>query len=83
MFALISLDTEELRINLKCEPERAIELREEYDSILPGYHSNKIHWNTLLANGLKSSLVYELIDHSYELIVSSLSKKVRAEFENL
>ena len=83
MFALLALDTEELSINLKCDPERAIELREEYDSILPGFHMSKTHWNTVLPNGLKSSLVYELIDHSYDLIVSSLSKKVRAEFENL
>ncbi len=83
MFAIISLDSEELSISLKCDPERAIELREEYDSILPGYHLSKIHWNTVLANGLKSSLVYELIDHSYELTLLSLPKKVRAEFESL
>ncbi len=83
MFALVSLDSEELSINLKCDPERAIQLREEYESILPGYHMSKTHWNTVLANGLKSSLVYELIDESYQLTFASLPKKVRAEFEDL
>jgi predicted DNA-binding protein (MmcQ/YjbR family) len=81
MFGLMSLDTEDLSINLKCDPERAIQLREEYDSIVPGFHMSKIHWNTVLANGLKSSLVFELIDHSYELILSSLPKKKLAELQ--
>jgi predicted DNA-binding protein (MmcQ/YjbR family) len=68
MFGLLPLDTEDLQINLKCDPERAIQLREEHDSILPG-----------LVNGLKNSLVLELIDHSYELAFESLPKKVLAE----
>jgi predicted DNA-binding protein (MmcQ/YjbR family) len=79
MFGLLPLDTEDLQINLKCDPERAIQLREEHDSILPGYHMSKKHWNTVLVNGLKNSLVLELIDHSYELAFESLPKKVLAE----
>ncbi|MDX2003329.1 MAG: MmcQ/YjbR family DNA-binding protein [Chitinophagales bacterium] len=78
MFALASLDSENFTVNLKCEPERAINLREEYAEITPGYHMNKVHWNTVAMDGsLKESLVRELIDHSYDLIVASLPKKYR------
>lgn len=67
-------------INLKCDPERAIELRETYDGkILPGYHMNKKHWNTVEITNLPLDLIIELIDHSYDLIVKSLPKKVRDE----
>lgn len=63
-------------INVKCSPEKAVELREEYESVQPGYHMNKKHWNTIILNGdIPSKLIYELIDHSYELVVNSLSKK--------
>ena len=76
IFAMISLEKNPLRMNLKCDPERAVELRETYDSVLPGYHCNKQHWNTLvLDNSIPDDLVFELIDHSYDLIVASLSKK--------
>src|SRR6218665_1990062 len=69
IFLLIGLDNDDLRFNAKCNPDRAVELREEYpDHILPGYHMNKKHWNTVLAQGLKSSLIKELIDHSHELV---------------
>lgn len=84
MFALT--DTEdEFRINLKCDPERAIALREEYpDYIIPGYHMNKQHWNTIIMHGnVPEKLIYELIDHSYELIVSSLTKKQREELASM
>jgi len=65
-------------INLKCEPEYAIELREEYDGIQPGYHMNKKHWNTVLTDGsVPDELIYELIDHSYELVTRGLRRKVR------
>ncbi len=75
MFALISLD-DASKINLKCDPLRAIELRECYEDILPGWHMNKKHWNTVVYNGsLPDSLVNELIDHSYSLVVDSLPKK--------
>ncbi len=73
MFALTSPDGFPARVNLKCDPDRAVILREEYESIIPGYHMNKRHWNTLILDGsIPSKLVRELIDHSYELIVASL-----------
>ena len=85
MFALAGLDNVPLTVNLKCDPDRAIELRETYENhILPGYHMNKQHWNTTVLDGhLKPSLVFELTDHSYELVVQSLPKKLQQELENL
>ena len=85
MFSIASLDEVPLRVNLKCDPDRALQLREEYENhILPGYHMNKKHWNTLiLDNHLHPELVFELIDHSYELVVSNLSRKQKEELENL
>ena len=82
MFALVSLDTPELRVNLKCDPEKAIGLREEYpEHILPGYHMSKAHWNTVIPTGkVNQALFKELTDHSYQLVVNSLTKKVREEF---
>lgn len=84
MFALTDVD-EFVSINLKCDPERAIALREEYDgSIVPGYHMSKKHWNTVLTDGsVPDKFLLELIDHSYQLIVDSLPKKVKAEWERL
>ena len=68
MFLLVSLDNP-LIINLKCDPERAVELREHYPEITPGYHMNKIHWNSVALDGeLTTSMVKELIDHSYQLV---------------
>ncbi|MDR5589248.1 MmcQ/YjbR family DNA-binding protein [Christiangramia sp. SM2212] len=85
MFSIVSLDEVPLRSNLKCDPERAIQLREEYeDNILPGYHMNKQHWNTLVLDGrLDAKLVFKLIDHSYELVVDGLTKKLKKELEDL
>ena len=78
MFALIPLENTELSINLKCTPERSIELREEYFCIKPGYHMNKKHWNTVTINGeLPNDLLTELIDHSYQLVFEKLSKKTQ------
>lgn len=78
MFALTVPDEFPARINLKCDPERAVALREEHDAIIPGYHMNKRHWNTLVLDGsLSSKLVAELIDHSYHLVVGSLPKSKR------
>jgi len=78
MFALYSPGDEPLRLNLKCDPDRAAELREQYESIIPGYHMNKRHWNTLILDGsLPAALVKELIEHSYGLVFASLQKKVR------
>jgi predicted DNA-binding protein (MmcQ/YjbR family) len=77
MFALISLD-EELSINLKCDPEEAISLRELYPCVIPGYHMNKKHWNTINIDGsIDDDLIKQWIDNSYELIWNSLPKKIR------
>jgi len=82
MFALISIEQPNT-VNLKCDPEYAMELREQYpEDILPGYHMNKKHWNTvLLDTGLSESFLKELIDHSYEKVVAGLSRKVRQQLE--
>lgn len=83
MFALISLDGE-LRINLKCDPEKAIALREEYEAVNPGYHMNKKHWNTVYINGsISRNIIEGWIDDSYNLIVNSLTKKLQEELKNL
>ena len=75
IFALTDLEGE-FSINLKCDPEKAIEIREQYPSVLPGYHMNNRHWNTIKIDGtISDSLIYEWIDHSYELIISKLYKK--------
>jgi len=83
IFALLSLDDTH-GISLKCDPEQAVTLREEYSSVLPGYHLNKQHWNSIkLDDGLSAKLLQELIDHSYELIVKSLPKKLKEELKNI
>jgi predicted DNA-binding protein (MmcQ/YjbR family) len=83
IFALTNLEGE-IRINLKCDPERAIELREEHAAIIPGYHMNKRHWNSLVMNGsLKKELVTSLIDHSYELVAASLPETKRKELKQI
>jgi predicted DNA-binding protein (MmcQ/YjbR family) len=75
MFALTTPGEFPARLNLKCDPERAMELRDEYEAILPGYHMNKRHWNTLVLDGsLPSRLVRELIDHSYNLVAAKRRK---------
>lgn len=80
IFLLAGLDRSPLQFNVKCDPEKAIELREQYDAIQPGYHMNKKHWNTIIADGrLSTSLLKELIDHSYDLVVQSLPKKDRID----
>jgi predicted DNA-binding protein (MmcQ/YjbR family) len=84
MFALVALERLPLQCNLKCDPERAVELREEYDGvIIPGYHMSKTHWNTLFIEQLPPKLIIELIDHSYDLVVASLTKKLQQELQNL
>lgn len=80
MFALLPTDKEDLRINLKCDPERAISLREHYPSIIPGYHMHKATWNTVIVDhSITDAMLTELIDHSYELIVESLTPKKKRE----
>ena len=77
MFALISLEQDPLRMNLKCEPEKTIELREAYWQVIAGYHSNKKHWNTIIIDGLSLKQVQEWIDHSYQLVWDKLSRKIK------
>ena len=75
IFLLTGLDSEDLRFNVKCDPEKAIELREEFACVLPGYHMNKKNWNTIVIDGsVSSKQLKEWIDHSYDLV---LGKKNR------
>lgn len=78
MFALLSLD--EPRVNLKCDPEKAIELREKYvDVVLPGYHMNKALWNTIAFEEVPEGLLKQWIDDSYQLVVNKLPKKLQQQ----
>jgi predicted DNA-binding protein (MmcQ/YjbR family) len=78
IFLLASLESIPLQINLKCDPEKAIELREEYVSVQPGYHMNKKHWNTVILDGsIPARKMFEWIDSSYNLVVAGLSKSFR------
>lgn len=80
MFALANMSVFE-SINLKCDPEQAIELRERYAAVLPGYHMNKQHWNTVLIDGsIPNQLLLQWTKDSYDLVVQSLSKKIRATY---
>ena len=87
MFALTSLkgwENGNPSINLKCNPEKALELRTEYEAINPGYHMSKIHWNTIDINGdVSIKMMCELINHSYELVFKSLTKKIQEEINKL
>ncbi|MEU8518202.1 MmcQ/YjbR family DNA-binding protein [Streptomyces sp. NBC_01216] len=81
MFALCALDAEPLRVNLKCDPEEAVRLREEYPAVAPGYHMNKRHWNTVTAGELPDRMVRELVEDSYDLVVAGLPKAVRLRLD--
>lgn len=84
MFALVALERVPSQMNLKCDPERAVELREEHDGvIIPGYHMSKTHWNTIFLEQLPAKMTMELIDHSYQLVVDKLPKKLKAELKGL
>ena len=84
MFALTGLDSDEFKVNLKCDPDRSEELRAEYPQIRPGWHMSKKHWNTVhFEDGLDERLLIELIDHSYDLVVKGLRKKDREILEHL
>ncbi|PCJ98041.1 MAG: MmcQ-like protein [Flavobacteriaceae bacterium] len=84
MFALAPLERLPSQVNLKCDPERAIELREEYDgAITAGYHMSKVHWNTLFLENIPSKLIIELIDHSFDLVIAKFTKKLKAEWDTL
>ncbi len=80
IFLLVSLNASPLQFNAKCDPEKAVALREEYDAVKPGYHMNKKHWNTVVIDGtISNALIKTIIDDSYNLIVQSLPKKIKEE----
>lgn len=91
IFALTSLDTdlsrgnrEGCRVNLKCDPDYAVELREQYEDIQPGFHMNKKHWNTVYCeNGLEDKLIKSLVAHAYDMVVKSLPKAKREILEGM
>jgi len=81
MFSSTNIDTFEL-INVKCEPEKAIELREQFEMVIPGYYMNKKHWNSIkMDNSIPDDIIQEWIENSYRLVVSKLPKKVQKELE--
>lgn len=83
MFALCGLENVPFSINLKCDPERAQELREEHEEYIKGaYHMNKKYWNSLIPQSLPPKLVSELIDHSYELVLNALPKKIKQSLQD-
>ena len=83
LFCLTNLEPP-IRINLKCEPEKALDLREKYEGVIPGYHMNKKHWNTIdIYSNVDDDKILEWIDHSYELVASGLTKKEKTELEKL
>lgn len=88
MFLLTGLDSWEngdQKINLKCDPEKAIELRESYEDITAGWHMSKKHWNTVALNtgNISQDFAEELINHSYDLVVKGLTKKMQQELKHL
>lgn len=84
MFALLPLENSDLRISLKNTPDKNQELRAQHPGIQGAYHMSKVHWNMVLMNmGVPSKLLYELIDESYELVVSGLTKKLKGELEGM
>lgn len=83
MFALTDVDTF-ISINLKCKPDKATVLREQYAAVQPGYHMNKTHWNTIITDGsVADNLLFEWIDHSYNLVVTGLTKKLQQELSEM
>lgn len=82
MFVLLNLEGQ-LRLNLKNTPERNVALRDEFPGIIPGYHMNKTHWNTVIAESTPTELVKQLIDESYQIIVESLPKKLQQQLNEM
>ncbi len=84
MFALAALDEMPTTVNLKCDPDWALDLRDRYEQVRPGYHMNKKHWNTVeIDTGIPDADLRRMIDHSYELVVKSLPKAARANQRRL
>jgi predicted DNA-binding protein (MmcQ/YjbR family) len=83
MFLLMPLEKQPLQINVKTDPEWSAELRERYPQITGAFHMNKTHWNSVMVDGLKRELIIKLIDHSYDLVFKSLTKKAQNIINNL
>ncbi|MET8740194.1 MULTISPECIES: MmcQ/YjbR family DNA-binding protein [unclassified Streptomyces] len=81
MFALSALDARPLTVNLKCDPDEAVRLREKYDAVVPGWHMNKRHWNTVTVSGVPDWVLRELIEDSYDLVVAGLPKADRLRLD--
>ncbi|MFG2646918.1 MmcQ/YjbR family DNA-binding protein [Streptomyces sp. NPDC048436] len=81
MFALCALDGRPLKMNLKCDPDIAVQLRAAHPEIVPGWHMNKRHWNTVTVAGLPDTMVRELVEDSYDLVVAGLPKAVRLRLD--
>ncbi|GGV77560.1 DNA-binding protein [Streptomyces gelaticus] len=81
MFALSALDARPLTVNLKCDPDEAVRLREKYDAVVPGWHMNKRHWNTVTVSGVPDRVLRELIEDSYDLVVAGLPKADRLRLD--
>ncbi len=80
IFAILSLGISNLTLSLKGEPANNVELREKYEFILPGYHMNKLHWNTIeLRYNISASLIKQLIDNSYNIVISTLPLRLKEE----
>jgi predicted DNA-binding protein (MmcQ/YjbR family) len=80
IFAIASLDADPPSISLKCEPDLAVQLRNDHAAITPGYHLNKLHWNTVVHDGsVPEQLLRDMVEDSYDLIVSALPKRVQTE----
>jgi len=84
MFLLVGIDSKPVEFNVKCDPELAIQIREKYDCVQPGFHMSKTHWNTVVCDGsVPKKTLKEWIDHSYDEVVKGLTKKLKAELERL
>lgn len=84
MFLLTPLDEPELKFNVKCDPERSVELRAKHPCVQPGYHMNKLLWNTVVVDGsVSDEQLMQWIDHSYEQVVNGLDKKTKSALQGL
>jgi predicted DNA-binding protein (MmcQ/YjbR family) len=83
MFALTPLESDIFRVSLKCDPLKAVELRDEFEYIVGAFHMNKTHWNTINCELCPTKLLKELIDHSFNLVISGFPKNVKIEYDNL
>ncbi|MCY0961920.1 MmcQ/YjbR family DNA-binding protein [Streptomyces sp. H27-H5] len=81
VFALSALGASPLKINLKCDPDLAVRLRADHEAIVPGWHMNKRHWNTVTVGGLPDAMVRELVEDSYDLVVAGLPKAERLRLD--